>query len=265
MKRKPWPLIIIAVLHILAPFGNLLLNATKSGRSLSEQWFYWSQVLPKSLVFIYIIVPIVAGLLILICRRWSYWLYLVCLGLVFISNVYSFTTNANLMSFLLLVVVVVADLLVVAYFVVPSVQKVYFDPRLRWWEAAPRYHFDIEGQVNGTAAYIKNLGQGGLYLTTGPELAEGDRADIFWNFEGVEVRMPGKVVYKSNRPGFPGYGVKFDPNPEGEKKVSQAIATLHRRRKIVVERLPGPEDSFGVWLKKLFTTGEGLFPRVRKS
>jgi Tfp pilus assembly protein PilZ len=163
---------------------------------------------------------------------------------------------------ILLLIIIVVDLLVVSYFVVPSVQKVYFDPRLRWWEAAPRYHFDQEGQVNGSQAYLKNLGQGGLFMTTGPDLSEGDRADIFWSFEGQEVRIPGKVVYKSLNPNFPGYGVKFDPHPEGEKKVAQVIATLHRRGKIVAERLPGPEDSFGVWFKKLLTSGEGLFPRV---
>lgn len=164
----------------------------------------------------------------------------------------------------MLIVVLIIDLLIVAYFVVPSVQQVYFDPRLRWWEAAPRYHFDIEGQVNGVSAFIKNLGQGGLFMTGGPDLAEGDRADVFWNFEGVEIRIPGKVVYRSNRSEFPGYGIKFDPHPESERKIAQIIATLHRRGKIVVERLPGPEDSFGVWLKKIFTTGEGLFPRVRR-
>lgn len=265
MKRKPWPLILIAVLHILAPFGNLLLNAVKSGRTLPDQWFYWSQVLPKTLVFTYVALPIIAGILILICRRWSYWLYLGCLGLIFISNIYSFTTNANLTSFLIMVAVVLIDLLVVAYFVVPSVQKVYFDPRMRWWEAAPRYHFDVEGQVNGAAAYLKNLAQGGLFITRGPDLAEGDHCDIYWNFEGQEVRMPGKIVYRSSRAGLPGWGVKFDAHPENERKIAQVIATLHRRGKVVAERLPGPEDSFGVWLKKLLTTGEGLFPRAYKS
>jgi hypothetical protein len=263
MKRKPWPLIIIAVLHILAPFGNLLLNAARAGRTIPDQWFYWSQILPKYLFFIYVIIPVVAGVCIYICRRWTYWLYLVCLGLVFISNVYSYTTHANLGSLITLIILLIIDLLVVAYFVVPSVQKVYFDPRLRWWEAAPRYNFDHEGQVNGSTAFIKNLGQGGLFMSSCPDLKEGDQADVFWNFEGLEVRMPGKVVYKSNRPGFPGCGVKFDANPEGEKKVAQVVATLHRRKKIVVERLPGPEDSFGVWLKKLFTKGEGLFPKFR--
>jgi hypothetical protein len=96
MKRKPWPLIIIALLHILAPFGNLVMNAMRAGRTLPDQWFYWSQILPKHLVFVYMVIPILAGIFILICRRWSYWAYLGCLAVVFISNVYSYTTHANL-------------------------------------------------------------------------------------------------------------------------------------------------------------------------
>ncbi len=263
MKRKPWSLIIIALLHVLAPFGNLVLNALRSGRTLQGQWHYWFEVVPKPLFFIYVAVPMMAGLFIYLCRRWSYWAYLGCLGLIFLSNLYSYWTSMNWSTFPALILVVIVDLIVVAYFVVPSVQKVYFDPRMRWWEAAPRYNFNHEGLANGAKAFIKNLGQGGLFMTSGPLLNEGDSVDMKWSYQGQDVSVTGVVVYKSPRAAAPGYGVKFNHTHETQNQVKAIVDHLHKEGLIVVERLPGPEDSFSVWLKKLMTRGEGLFPKFK--
>lgn len=263
MKRKPWSLVILAILHFASPFGSLLLNALRSERSLIEQWHYWFDVLPKFFLLIYIGVPVLAGIFIYMCRRWSYWAYLGSIAVIFLSNIYSYSTNMTLGTFLALILVVLTDILVVAYFVVPSVQKVYFDPRMRWWEAAPRYNFNLEGIVNGGRALIKNLSEGGLFLTSGPYLEEGDKVDVYWNFEDQEVTVSGIVVYKSPREKGIGYGVKFNHTVDSTKKVKAVIEKLHDRGLIVVERLPGPEDSFWNWFKKLLTTGEGLFPKPR--
>ncbi|MFV3408452.1 PilZ domain-containing protein [Bdellovibrio bacteriovorus] len=263
MKTKPWSLIILALLHILAPAGNLLLNALRSGRTLSQQWTYWFEVLPKPLVALYVLVPVLAGIFIFICRRWSYWAYLGCLLVILLSNIYSYWTNMNMSTLVLLLVVVLIDVLVVAYFVVPSVQKVYFDPRMRWWEAAPRYHFNHMGSANGQKAFIKSISQGGLFLSSAPELHENDTVEMEWNYQSQHIKVNGTVVYKNTRTDIPGYGVKFSHSDESEKQVKALVAKLRGEGLIISERLPGPEDSFGVWLKKLLTKGEGLFPKAR--
>lgn len=259
MKTKPWTLVILALLHILAPFGNMFVNALRSGRTLPQQWHYWFEVLPKYLLVVYIGLPILAGIFIYVCRRWSYWAYLACIALIFVSNLYSYWTSMNWSTLVALVAVLVVDILIVAYFVVPSVQKIYFDPRMRWWEAAPRYNFNHEGTVNGQTALIKNLSQGGMFMTSGPQLNEGDKAEVAWNYENQECKVSGLAVYK----GPQGVGVRFDHSPESQKQTKQVITKLHQKGLIVVERLPGPEDSFATWCKKLFTKGEGLFPKVR--
>lgn len=263
MKTKPWSLIVLALLHVLAPVGNLLLNAFRAGRTIPAQLHYWFEVLPKSLLFIYVGVPILAGIFIYICRRWSYWAYLACLAVIFLSNLYSYWTSMNWSTLIALIVVLLVDLLIVAYFVVPSVQKVYFDPRMRWWEAAPRYNFNHEGFVNGAKAYLKNLSQGGMFMTSGPSLNENDQVEVAWEYEGQETKVRGIVLYRSPNKTAPGYGVRFEHTPETQRQVKHVIDSLHAKKLIVVERLPGPEDSFGTWLKKLFTKGEGLFPKFR--
>lgn len=263
MKRKPWSLIILAILHILSPVGNLILNGFYNDRTLSEQWTYWFELLPKALLFMYIVVPILAGVFIYICRRWSYWAYIACIMITLISNFYSFSTYLTTSSLIVAAGLAVLDIFVVAYFMVPSVQRVYFDQRMRWWEAAPRYHFDTEGTANGEKALFTSLSVGGIFIATNKTLAAGDKVDVAWNFGGTEQHVKGEVVYVSQNSQNPGYGVRFDHIPETANAVRSVVEKLHKDNRIVVDRLPGADDSFMVWLKKVLTSGEGLFPRSK--
>lgn len=264
MKTKPWSLIILALLHVFAPIGNLLLNSLRFNRSLEQQWQYWFEVLPKYILIIYIFIPILAGIFIYLCRRWTYWAYIACVAVLFLTNIYAYWTNMHWGTFIGLILILAVDLVVVAYFFVPSVQSVYMDPRMRWWEAAPRYNFNHEGLVNGQKAFVKNLSQGGLFMTSGPSLEDGQRVECTWNFDGVDCKISGLVIYKISRPEMTGYGVRFEHNHDSQKQLKTVIEKLHAQGLILSERLPGPEDSFGVWFKKLLTSGEGLFPKIKR-
>lgn len=261
MKRRPWAIIVLALLHILAPIGNIILNSYRSGRSYSQTWDYWFYNLPKPLFITYVILPPVAGIFIYICKRWSYWCYVACLGLIFLGNVYGFWTSMNLLNFLTLLVVLVIDVLAVAYFVVPSVRKVYFDPRMRWWETAPRYVFNVQGGMDEEKSFIKNISEGGAFVETSGTFSEGQSVNLKWSYAGSEFSISGKVVYRKPLPSGIGCGVRFDHTPKTEKLMSALIQKVHKEGKMIRGRLPGPEDSFVVWLKKIILTREGLFPK----
>lgn len=261
MKRKPWAIIVLALLHILAPIGSLVFNARRAGRPVIDHWVYWMHGLPKHLFFIYVIIPIVAGVMIYICRRWSYWVYLGCLLVIFLSNLYSFSLNMNLVNFVALMSVLIIDVLAVAYFVVPAVRQVYFDPRIRWWEAAPRFIFKHQATVNDKNGEINNISRGGLFIKTSTNLEEGQNVHLEWSFENVNYAVPGRVVYKSTRVASEGYGIQFHEPNVADKELKKLCQNLKARGQMVPDRIPGPEDSFGAWLKKLVTKHEGLFPK----
>ncbi|WP_413291225.1 PilZ domain-containing protein [Bdellovibrio sp. HCB337] len=263
MKRKPWPIILLALLHVLAPFGNIIFNSFRSGRELLQTWNFWYYALPKPLFITYVILPPLAGLFIYICRRWSYWCYVICLVFIFFSNVYGFWTNINLFNFLTLTTVMVVDILAVAYFVAPSVRKVYFDPRMRWWETAPRYNFDVHGHVGAQQVLVKNISEGGALVEASENYQEGQSVDLGWEYHGEGYKMPGKVVYRKPMGGKFGYGIRYDHTPQSKKTMSVFIKRLHKEGKMIRDRLPGPEDGFFAWLKKLVTNREGLFPKTR--
>lgn len=259
MKRKPWAIVILALLHLLAPVGNLVLNSFYSGRTLAGQWQFWSQIIPKPLFIVYVIIPPLAGLFIYLCKRWTYWAYLGCLALIFVSNLFSFWSHMTVTTFLFLLFVIIGDLLVVAYFVVPSVQKVYFDPRLRWWEAAPRFNFDQDVLVNkAVSAFVRNISYGGLFMKFPGDLVEAQTVELSWDYEGVPYTVMGNVVYKTPV----GHGVRFNHTPETSAAMKRLMNRLNKKGLIVRERLPGPEDTFIAWLKKLLHNKENLFPRV---
>lgn len=175
---------------------------------------------------------------------------------------YGYWTDMHWDTFIAMLLALGVDVIVVAYFIVPSVQSVYLNPRMRWWEANPRYNFNHEGLANGKRSLIKVLSQGGLFMTSGSSFKEGEKVEFAWNFEDVTCKVSGIVIYEAD--GVAGYGVRFEHTPESQKQIKQIIEKLHTQGQIVADRLPGPEDRFGVWLKKLFTRGEGLFPKINR-
>lgn len=258
MKTKPWPIVILALLHILAPVGNFFFNAFRLNHTVAQQWQYWFDLYPKPLLFAGIFAPILAGVFIFLCRKWAYYLYLVCVVVILSLNIYAFSTSLTMTTFLTLLLVTVIDLLVVAYFVVPSVAKIYMDPRMRWWEAAPRYHFAQQGTVNGAPAIFRNLSIGGMLAT---EMSlPGDSKIIELQWEGSPL-ISAEIVYKGMIQGKESIGLKFNHTPETEKYIKNLLRKLHAEGNIVKERLPGPEDSFSHWFQKFISTGQGLFPR----
>ncbi len=215
------------------------------------------------LLLSYTLLPILAGIFIFICKRWSYWAYLGCLFLIFLSNLYGFSTNANKANLIFLIVLLVIDLLAVAYFVVPAVRNVYLDPRLRWWEAAPRFTFEHAVEINGSneSGQIRNISEGGLFAMSMINLKEGDTAKLVWNFNSTVYEVTGKIVYKTARSRSEGFGIQFAHTPESQKQIKMLCSMLREQGQLVPDRLPGPEDSFGHWLKNLLTKHEGLFPK----
>lgn len=261
MKRKPWAIIVIASLHFVAPFGNLILNSMRSGRGLIQTWHYWVYALPTPLVITYVALPPLAGIFIYICRRWSYWCYVACLGLIFLSNVYSFWTSMSLLNFAMLFLVLLIDVVAVAYFMVPSVRQVYFDARLRWWETAPRFNLEVSGVMNGDRGFIKNISAGGALVESSLSYVQDQDVTLEWSYEGKDFKIPGHVIYQKPSGGLIGFGVKFTHTLETQQAMSGLTELLNKQDRIVKDRLPGPEDTFKAWIKKLITTRQGLFPK----
>ena len=269
MKRKPWPLIVLAILHILSPIGNILANTFLAQVSLSTylQVLFSPQELIRTSIFLF--VPVICGFLIYTCKKWSYYLYLILMLVPFIYSYYSWKKQAmytpNLGLYLILFYVV--NLAIVGYFIIPQVRKVYFDPSLRWWETKPRYTTEFEADVTWMdkteKAEIKNISEGGIFIKTPLKINTHGRIAVNFKFAEQIFNFSGEVVYINKNSDPCGYGISFSLNDEEKMELKKVIQVLSEKGTLVFSKIPTPEDTFTYWIKKVLTTRKGIVPEVK--
>ena len=142
MLTRPWPIRLLATLFVLAP----LLNAV----ALS---FLWDVSLLAYLRVVFlqpwwsvleICLPLpAAGLAIYAMKRWSYVVFLLITAYVFVRNAQNVHGLPDSFNLPVLILAYAVNLVVVAYFLLPTVRGPYFNARMRWWEALPRYRLDL--------------------------------------------------------------------------------------------------------------------------
>ena len=184
MKHRPWAIIILALFHVVAPIGNILVNAWLA--KVSFGYYLQALMAPENRVtlLIFIVVPLLGAVLIYICKKWSYLAYFALMTIPFGYSLFSYFKNATLAMTVALVLFYIINMLVIGYFLSPSVRRLYFDPRMRWWETKPRYKADFQSQVefNGQQHWveIKNISVGGAFLETASDFPEGTLLKIFF-------------------------------------------------------------------------------------
>lgn len=267
MKTRPWPIIILALLHIVAPFGNFIVNAHLAGLTL---WQKWQTVVAEPNLKINLITffaPVAAGLAIYACKKWSFWLYLAMIALISGLNLMIYRAHSTSLNLTLFAAFTVIDLALVTYFLIPAVRSLYFDPRLRWWEASPRFRANRPGRwrsgENGGDGELVNFSAGGLFFKSAQVPGDNALVDISFADGGRERNFSGHVIHHSKQ-NLAGFGVKFDRSSQQAKEAADFVRKLDAEGMMITDRLPGPEDSLAAWLKRVFTTGQGLVPETKK-
>ena len=168
MRQRPWILVVLAGLHFVAPVGNITLNALLMKRNVLDYFAYAMQLEYLQRNWFIIVGPLVAAIAIYACKKWSFFVYLVAITVLFVFSYSGYMSKAESISILPVLFVYLVNVSVVSYFLLPAVRQVYFDPRLRWWESQPRYRCDFqcswskgESEASG---HIGNFSINGLFL-----------------------------------------------------------------------------------------------------
>ena len=264
MNKKPWPIVILAILYFLAPFYNLLYFSNLFNLSPMQ----YLHTLPSTLAVIqfFLFFPL-AGVAIFAVKKWSFPIFLMVTLWNFYRNYQSWSYSSGGFTLPLYIAAEIINISVVAYFLIPAVRAVYFDPKLRWWEIAPRYRIDIPCiiQNNDTLpGTIKNIALGGVFLL--PEenvtFSINDKIEFHFSYEGLELILQGEIVHFD--PNYlEGYGIKFiNFNKSRRHQIKKLIRRLDHNG--VPKRLPlrTVEENVFLWFKQLLSTGKGLIPQV---
>lgn len=266
MKQRPWPIILLAWFHFLAPIGNFFFSSYIHNVDIGLYFKAHFEAANIGQTVLFFGLPILAAISIYLCKKWSFWAYF---GIMFCMITFSFMnwrTNPSL-PILWLVFLVITNVVLVGYFLIPAVRAVYFDPRLRWWETKPRYNVDYVADVkigNQTVqGKIMNLSEGGVFVQTKESPEDGSKVSVQFQDADKKYDLSGTAIHHAKIKEM-GIGIQFDHTPETSAQMKNLTKKLASEGKLVIQRRPGPEDSFSYWFKGAITSGEGLVPHVNK-
>lgn len=262
MFYRPWPIVVIAVFHILAPIFNLLLSASLVDLEISQ---YLALQMRKDPTFLplWLILPVGCGVALLTFQKWSYYLFLSFMAMVVLYTLRQRLLFPHRVDFATFMALQFVNLSVIAYFLSQSARTVYLNKKIRWWQQKPRYVHSTAAQIlqgdSSVPGVIQNISEGGLYVTTSIPLKPKDPIHIRFEMFGQKLELKGLVVHVENQSA----GVLFQLDRTQQKSV-QALC-----RKLKAENVPvrGRElttfESFKAWAKDLFRSGTGLFPNLK--
>lgn len=268
MKRRPWPIVILAFFHILSPVGNFFFNAMYVDASYADylRAYFSPQNFTSSILFF--VLPPLAGLAIYLCKKWSFWIYFVIMSIILIHSIFNWSTRSEIGTIVPLVLLFVVNTSIVSYFLIPAVRQIYFDPRLRWWETKPRYSVNYEAKLKFDSqtieAKVMNLSESGLFAIVNHNVpGDGARIEVSFVDDGTTYTMIGTVIHHQ-RQGEMGIGIRFIHSADASRSVKFLTKKLDSEGKRITTRDPGPEDSLTSWLKNIFKGPKALFPKIDK-
>ncbi|OQW49148.1 MAG: hypothetical protein A4S09_03535 [Proteobacteria bacterium SG_bin7] len=268
MKRRPWPIVILAVLHALTPFGNFYL--TTYHPDISYLTYFSAFVYAPNIwsSFCFLVLPVVAGVTIYLCKRWSIWAYLFMMSIILVQSYVNSHAASSASLPIPPFILFFTNIFVVIYFLVPAVRQVYFDPRLRWWESKPRYIVDFDAEIKSaratTLAKIKNISESGLFAIIGDNYpTDGSLLEVRFKDGDQEYVVAGTAIHHMQQPKV-GMGIKFDTTLDSKRNLKSLTKKLEAEGKRLPSRKLGPEDSLISWLKSLRKNPRNLFPNVPK-
>ncbi len=259
MRVRPWPIIIIALIHILAPVFNIASSAYLNHVNSMDYLEYL--LTNKNLIenAFWILLPVIIGFSILRFRKWSYFLlviFTITVNFIFIHEWW--TSPIPLPTFLFLEAI---NIIILGYFLLPSVRNVYLKPSLRWWEQKPRYLVDlpilIETEETSAPGFIRNISEGGCLLETNLKFSQGDMPKISFEIFQKKFAMRTQIVHKG-RDGYGSFFIKVSPSQnELNKLIDQFAVQGYPLR----TEIPTLKESFFQWLKSILK-GKGFVPEV---
>jgi len=220
LARKPFILVLLAMFYILLPPFKLLLHGFLEHVSAVDLFLF---ELSHSSLLTFIeevaLFPI-AGLLILLVRRWSYFLFLLVEAWIIWANgrsLFALYENGQYLMFFSVVIFTIINIAIVLYFIFSTIKHSYYNPKLRWWEGAPRYTIACNCNISKYSydhffnTESVNISEGGMLLRHISDFDIGQKIEIRTIILEDHFCIKGEIVHKTTLPGssINALGVKF--------------------------------------------------------
>lgn len=269
MKTKPWPIVILALIQLMAPLSNVLFSAWLHQISVARYLSLFFETRSALELTEFFGIYAVTAFAIFSVRSWSYPVFLAIMGWTFYRNYQSWQAHPDIFTVPMMLTVHAVNLGLVSYFLLPAVRAAYFNPKLRWWESKPRYRIDLLGQLvphqgilSGSECHILDISEGGVLIKSNAKLTVGDNLQLKFSFFSLHFALPAKIVHQGGSQ-FQGYGLQFVALSREQKRqirnLTRAFALIGLQERS--ERVMWHED-FAHWVGNLFRTGRGWVPQL---
>lgn len=265
MYHRPWPIIILGWIFLLMPIGNIAVMALVSEVS---PWLYISHMRDPVEFFTLFLVSPLAGLAILAVKNWSLPVFVLLMTFSFVNNFMQWRQFPDQISLWLLLGIYFYKVILVGYFLIPTVRRVYTEKKLRWWEQATRYYIEIPANLSGVfgseTVKITDISETGAFISTNTVFDLKAQVHLMFDFEDESFDLPGQPVYR-REDGVKGYGVQF---VELEGKTKAQLKAFCRdklgQRAEVRRSVPRRDylEDFVSWAGGVFKGGKGLVPEL---
>lgn len=205
MMRRPWPILLLAILQFLTPVIYLSFAAGFYGISfISAAREVYALATPLRNFEIFLL-PMILGVLIFMTKRTAYFIALVGCIYGIIRGVMEFIATNQTDPVFPIIVSNVFCIAAIIYLSRATARDVYLNPRIRWWETDPRYVVNFPASVTRVGASpmkatLENVAAGGAGIET---LAAGflkeEIITLEFQHEGNVYHLSAKIVWE--RPG----------------------------------------------------------------
>lgn len=269
MNRRPWPIILLAIFHVVAPLGNFYFSAYHPNITYLTYFFalFDAPNIWDSICFL--LFPILSGAAIYLCKRWSIWVYVFLMSAILVQSIVNLKPENGTILLIPPPILIFLNILVVMYFLVPTVRQIYFDPRLRWWESKPRYNVFYDAEIRysnlTTSGAVKNISETGMFAMIKDSYPEdGTTLEIHFKDGERHYVVAGTAIHHMRQPKI-GIGIKFSHTPESRKILRSLTDKLDAEGKRIAYRGGvTEEDSLLAWIKSLKKNPRNLFPNIEK-
>jgi hypothetical protein len=229
MKKRPLSIIIIALIYLFEPVGNLIQAAYINKLPLMGEDSILTHLIWSDWIILGLFPVVAFG--VFMVRKWGWYLFVGFSAVLISYNLYVYlylNPNYQLHTVLLFILSVTA---MSAIFFRKHVYAPYFNPRLRWWEVASRYKITLDTKILTDESVLKcrllDISESGCFVNNTGELSIGESVLLIIQCAGNEIKCTGKIVRKSNKIENAGYGIYFQAiSKETRLKIKRLIRTL---------------------------------------
>lgn len=276
MLRRPWFIVILAVLHIFTPLVNILIQSSIFGVTPIEFVKNFRDVGILEIYRIYFLLP-VAGIAIFAMKRWSYpvffgsWIW--CMVGNYQSLMESISSPGKATPYPVgwQAFSMALNLVLIAYFVLPRVRAAYFLPNIRWWEHRPRYLLKgiavtARSDNHVYTGELENISSTGTKVKLAPSsfaaLTSGEWVQLTFELFSEKYRVNGQIVRAEPNGAF-GIQLLHSAKSRSEfKLLLKQLKSAHANKKSETVSLSDDFQDFLKWLKSLKKDRGALLPRI---